>query len=77
MIAQREPVKFSPIKVWVKPNGDVDEECEIECEIGCNNGVCKAVGANKWVKREEEEVSPKETNKNQRTPNQILPRRSL
>ena len=70
-------MKCSQIKVWAKPSAGVDEECEIECEIGCNNGVCKAVGANKWGKKEEEEVSPKETDKNQRTPNQILPRRSL
>ena len=48
--AQREPVRSSPIKVWVKPNGGADEECEIECEIGCNNGACKAVEASKWDK---------------------------
>ncbi len=56
MKAQRELVKYSPIKVWAKPNGGADEECEIECEIegeiGCNNGACKAVGASKWDKME-------------------------
>ena len=41
-------MKCSPIKVWAKPNGAADEECE----IGCNNGACKAVGASKWVKME-------------------------
>ena len=50
MIAQREAVKCSPIKVWAKTNEGADEECVIECEIGCNNGVCKAVEASKWVK---------------------------
>ena len=43
MKAQRELVKYSPIKVWVKPNGGADEECE----KGCNNEACKAVGASK------------------------------
>ncbi len=47
MKMQREPVKFSPIKVWAKTNGGADEECEIECEIGCNNGAYQAVGASK------------------------------
>ena len=63
MKAQRELVKCSPIKVWAKPNGGADEECE----IGCSNGACKAVGASKWVEMEAEmgkvggEVRHKET----------------
>ena len=67
MKAQREPVKCSPIKVWAKPNGGADEECEIGCEIGCNNGACKAVEVSKWVKKGpemgkvEEEVPHKDT----------------
>ena len=54
MIAQREAVKCSPIKVWAKTNEGADEECVIECEIGCNNGACKAVGVSKWGKMEKE-----------------------
>jgi hypothetical protein len=56
MKVQREPVKCSPIKVWAKPNGGADEECEIECGIGCNNGAYRVVGVSKWDKMKEEKL---------------------